>query len=296
MSIRLAPGMCRLTVLGNGWYDTAIDSGEGLTDGGDILEEIADLLDYDPGDDTDWDAIADDDWPDYDPTRNIYTDDDGNIYTDDDGDDIWTNPDTGEEYPGGGDKWIPEDDLVKGSNTLSDTADKDSDKAQYNIPEDDLSNYKRRKVSGEEHVTQTSDPDRPHRYSPPVYYHQNGGTASLFLGEPFVHTTKSGGNIEVYEEAVTLRDGSKRAIYRSTCTTQFSDNDISGKYPNVPDEYICWQELYGPIKQSLIAKKETTIITDQIIDGTSGLESMVYNGKTYYKLKPKQGSSEGGEA
>ena len=58
MSLHMAAEMARLTVLGTGWGNTSFDSGPGFTIDGELWRDIAIDLDYDFGDDTDWDLIA----------------------------------------------------------------------------------------------------------------------------------------------------------------------------------------------------------------------------------------------
>lgn len=50
----------RLTVLGTGWDDYSIDSGEGLTQTAEILRDISDLMGYEYSEDVDWDKLSED--------------------------------------------------------------------------------------------------------------------------------------------------------------------------------------------------------------------------------------------
>lgn len=282
MSIRMIPGAARLTVLGSGWSNTAIESGDGFTEDGELLDDIAGDLGYDIGDDVDWDLIAGDtdiNWDDI-----IYTDEDGNIYTDPDGDGIWTDPLTGLEYPGDGTQWITEDQLLDMSDLMEDLAASDASLMQYSIPNDVLPTLFGGKVTTEITPTVTGS-DRPHYYTPAVWYIQNGSSNGIiFLDEPFFHGTASGGSITVYDEAITIRDGSSKAVYWSSCTTQFTTAMLPSPYNGYPIQYVCWQCLYGSLSDALISKNDNTITSDDIKNGTTGLKTMTYNGKTYYAV------------
>lgn len=282
MSIRMIPGAARLTVLGSGWSNTAIESGDGFTEDGELLDDIAGDLGYDIGDDVDWDLIAGDtdiNWDDI-----IYTDEDGNIYTDPDGDGIWTDPLTGLEYPGDGMQWITEDQLLDMSDLMEDLAASDASLMQYSIPNDVLPTLFGGKVTTEITPTVTGS-DRPHYYTPAVWYIQNGSSNGIiFLDEPFFHGTASGGSITVYDEAITIRDGSSKAVYWSSCTTQFTTAMLPSPYSGYPIQYVCWQCLYGSLSDALISKNDNTITSDDIKNGTTGLKTMTYDGKTYYAV------------
>jgi hypothetical protein len=311
----------RLTVLGTGWSNTAIDSGEGFTIDGEMWKDIATELGYDFGDDVDWDNIAENEWPDFDwsqviyktPDGNVYTDPDGTgvwtmpayempdgtIYTDPDGDGVWTNPDTDIEYPGGGSlkkieypgggkPYIPENTMVDFSDKLENLAQHDSQFAQYSIPDDVIPTLYGGKVGTE--ITQiTTGSDRPHFYTPPIWFIQtNSSTGYMFLDEPFFHGTASGGSITVYDVAITIRDGSSKTVYYSDCTTRFTDNYLPSPYNSYPIQYVCWQCLYGSLSNALVATNPETVSTDDIRNGTSGLESIDYAEQRYYRMKDKQ--------
>lgn len=284
MSLRMAAGAARLTVLGSGQSDTAIESGNGFTIDGQLLEDLALDLDYDFGDDVDWDLIADNELPDIDWTQIIYTDPEGNVYTDPDGDGIWTDPITGLEYPGGGTMWVPLDQILAVSDALSDIADSDASLTQYSIPNDVLTSIYGGKVTTEITLVTTGS-ERPHSYSPAVWYiQQNSSTGIIFLDEPFYHSTAVGGSITVYDTAITIRDGSSKAVYWSSCTTRFSDNYLSSPYSSYPIQYVCWQCLYGSLSDALVSKNSGTITSADIKNGTSGLTTMVYDSVTYYAV------------
>lgn len=284
MSLHFEPNMARLSVIGTGWSNTSIDSGGGFTVDGELWKDIANDLDYKFGDDVDWDLIADTEMPDFDWSDIIYKDSDGNIYTDIDGDGIWRNPETGLEYPGGGTMYIPEDSLADISDKLADIAQKDSQLSRYSIPDDVIPTLYGGKVSTEIHQTVTGS-DRPHTYTPACWYIQTShGSATLFLGEPFYHGTASGGSITVYDEAFSTRDGSRKAIYYSDCSTQFTDTYLPSPYSSYPIQYVCWQCIYGSLDKSLVGTKDSTITTDSIKNGSSNLDYITVNGKKYYKV------------
>lgn len=285
MSLRMAIGAARLTVLGSGWSDTTIESGDGFTIDGELWDDIATELDYDFGTDVDWDLIAGEELPDFDWTDVIYVGPDGTIYTDPDGDGIWTDPITGLEYPGGGTMWVPEDDLLQISDLLDGIADADSSLMQYSIPNDVIPSLFGGRVGTEINCLYPESSDRPHYYTPAVWFIQtNSSTGIIFLGEPFFHGTAQGGSITVYDTAITIRDGSSKAIYWSDCTTHFSDNYLPSPYSSYPIQYVCWQCVYGSLSDALISKSENTITSDDIRAGTSGLDTMTYNGTTYYRV------------
>lgn len=103
MSLHMNAQMARLSVLGTGWGNSSVISGDGFTIDGQLWEDIGTILEYDWGPETDWDIIAEDqppiDWPQI-------------IYTLPDPDDTWTNPDTGIEYPTGGYPVYEIDDII----------------------------------------------------------------------------------------------------------------------------------------------------------------------------------------
>lgn len=284
MSIRMIAGAARLTVLGSGWSSTAIESGDGFTEDGGLLGDVADDLGYDFGDDVDWDLIGEDadvDWEDV-----IYTDEDGNIYTDEDGDGVWTD-DLGNEYPGDGTLWLPEDQLLDLVDTLDQAVAEDAQLMKYSIPNDVLPTLFGGKVTQEITPTQTGS-DRPHTYTPGVYYIQQDYDSGItFLNEPFYHGTASGGSITVYDEAITIRDGSLKEVYWSSCTTHFTDKYLQSPYSSYPIQYVCWQCLYGSLQDALISKNDNTITREDILGGTSGLPTMTHNGITYYAVSTK---------
>lgn len=282
MSLHLAPRMVRLTVLGSGYSNTPIESGDGFTDDGELIDLIADNLDYDFGDDVDWDLIAEDldiDW-----SQIIYIDPDGNIYTDPDGDGIWIDPNTGLEYPGGGSMWAPEDMLIDVSNYLDQLAQNDANLMCYSIPNDVLPTLFGGPV-GEEIGVVVSGSDRPHYYAPATYYIQRSSQDGvIFLGEPFYHGTANGGSITVYDEAITIRDGSSKTIYYSSCTTRFTTAYLPSPYSSYPIQYVCWQCIYGAFSDALISKEPNTITSDDIRNGTTDLPTMYYGGRKYYAV------------
>ena len=280
MSIKLIPGAARLTVLGKGWGNLSVESGDGLTEDGKLWEDVAGDLGYDYGTDVDWDQISGEvNWSD-----SIYTDQYGNIYTDPNGTGIWTNPETGEEYDGSGSLWLTEDQLTNVSDSLAGTAEGDVELQQYGIDRTALKRLWGGPVSEELRPISTGS-DRPHKYSPPVYFLQeNENQAWLFQSEPFVHTSATGSNMEVYDEAVTIRPGDRRKVYWSSCSTRFSDSYLPLRFQNIPIQYICWQCLHGSFFDVLVNKTEDTITSEAIVGGTSGMETKFYNNNKYYRV------------
>lgn len=287
MSLHLNPKMSRLTVLGSGWSNTSFESGPGFTPEGDLWQEIAEILDFDFGEDVDWDLIAESEWPEFPWQDIVFTDPEfpDITYTDPDGDGIWTDPLTGFEYPGGGTMWVPQPILTRVADALDDIATGDAGLSRYNIPRDRLSSIYGGKVSTEINCLYPESSDRPHTYTPAVWYIQDGNSNGIiFLGEPFFHGTADGGSITVYDEAITIRDGSSKAVYWSNCTTQFSGNTLPSEYRSIPIQYVCWQCLYGPLDDALIKKTEDTKTSDDIRGGTSGIPTMIYGGGKYYAM------------
>lgn len=288
MSLRLNANMCRLTVLGTGWGDTTIESGDGFTDDGQLGLDIGDLLGYDIGGDVDWDLIADQEWPDFDWPDIVYTDPEGIVYTDPDGDGIWTDPLTGIEYPGGGTGWIPEDDLLGLSDILSGVADSDSSYMQYNIPQDVLDQIKGGPISVEQQSPSAFGDDGPHRYEPYCYVIQLRQTLSIIFNSEIFHHLHNTGEYDIDNTTIVIRDGSSKTVYYGDCNTHNYDPLVPSPYNGYPKAYICWQCLYGPFSRALISKTEDTITSDDIRAGTSGLETMIYGDTKYYKFKDSQ--------
>lgn len=288
MSLHFAPRMARLTVTGTGWSNTAIDSGGGFTVDGQLWKDVADGLDYRSGEEVDWDLISSTEQPQIDWTQIIYEDENGNIYTDEDGDGIWRNPESKTEHPENAKLLLPEEILWEMSDSLTKIAEEDGKLLQYNIEADVIPTLYGGKVTTETHPIYTSD-DRPHTYAPACWYIQtNDTTAVIFLDEPFYHARANGGSVEVYDEAFSTRDGSRKAIYYSTCNTLFTETYLPNPYSSYPIVYVCWQCVYGSLERYLIGTKDTTASTEDIKEDKSGLEKKIYNGKTYYVIPSKE--------
>lgn len=254
MSIKLTPAAARLTVLGSGWNNSSIESGSGLTEDGQLLEDIAGDLGYGYGDNVDWDNLASgQDWSD-----EIVTDDDGNRY-------------------------IPQSVIVDLAAFFKEIAEKDSGLLKYSIASNVLKTLYGGMVS-QESTWDESDTTRPHKFYPDVYYIQvSQNTACLFQEETFWHRTADGGSITVNDKSITIRTGSSMKVYWSTCSTHFSDNYLPAPYNSYPIEYVCWQCLWGSFKDMLISSSEKTATTDQILNGEI-YEKTTINGETYYKI------------
>lgn len=284
MSLHFKPNMVRLSVIGTGWSNTSIDSGDGFTLDGELLEDIACDLDYTFGEDVDWDLIADTEIPDLNWSDFIYKDEDGNIYKDIDESGVWVNPETGLEYPGNGTLYVPEESLSNISDKLSEIAASDSLLFQYSIPDEVIPTLYGGKVSKETNPTVWGS-DRPHTYTPACWYMCPGGEeAVLFLDEPFHHGTANSGSIIVYDQAFSTRNGSQKKVYYSGCTTSFPIASLPSPYNSYPIAYVCWQCLYGSLSNSLVGTNDSTVTTGDIKNGTSGLESIEVDGKKYYKI------------
>lgn len=276
MSIKLLPGGARLTVLGSGYSNSSFESGDGLTEDGKLWEDIAGDLGYDFGADVDWDEIAGDEgWAD----DVIYIDDNGYISSD-----------------GIGTPAIPEETLVNISSGLEGTMTSDELLLGWTVPEKAFLNISKSKVS-QEMVEEKPGSGRPHKYSPAVYWIQwDSNTAYLFLDRPFKHTNADGGNIEVEDMGLSIRDGYKKTVYWSSCSTQFSTALFPNDFKHIPVRYICWQFLYGTFDKVLLTGGEQTINTQTLkeqmaadndvieVVGGARYERTVIDGKVYYKL------------
>lgn len=253
MSIRFLPGAARLTVLGSGWSNSSIESGDGLTEDGKLWEDIAGDLGYEYGEDVDWDNLAKEE------EITVVVDADGN-------------------------KNIDGDDLKAFFEKMQAVAQNDADLMQYSIDPSALKNLWGGPVSEEKNPTQTGT-DRPHKYSPPVFYIQKSySDAYLFQSERFVHTDADGGNLTVNEKHITIRSGSSQAVYWSSCTTHFWDNYLPDAYQSYPIEYICWQCLHGSFSKVLLSATDKTATWEQIEKGEV-YEKRFVNGKAYYVIK-----------
>lgn len=254
MSIRFLPGSARLTVLGSGWSNSSIESGDGLTEDGKLWEDIAGDFGYDFGEDVDWDNIADEG----------------------DANSVTINEDGSAQIDG--------DTLRAFYEKMRAIAQKDSDLMQYSIDPSALKNLWGGPVSEEKNPTETGT-DRPHKYSPPVFFIQKGySQAYLFQSEKFVHTDADGGNLTVNEKHITIRSGSSQAVYWSSCTTHFWDNYLPDAYQSYPIEYICWQCLHGSFSKVLVSSTDKTATWEQIEKGEV-YEKTQIGGKTYYIIK-----------
>lgn len=259
MSLIMIPNASRLTVLGYGWNNSSIESGDGLTENGKIWQDIAGALGYDYGGSVDWDNISEQYPVDYD---SITTDEGGNLL-------------------------VPETVLFDASafgNTLAMT---DEEIRLYSIPPYKIKNLFGGPVSSETEWPEGSE-KRPHTYSPPVYYIQKGkNDAYLFYGEPFYHYTADGEEILVNDKSIAVRLGSSMKVYWSSCSTNFTDEYLPEPYKSYPIEYVCWQCLYGSFASFAIAKTYKTITTEEIKNGTSGLPTTTVNGKQYFVISQK---------
>lgn len=117
-----------------------------------------------------------------------------------------------------------------------------------------------------------------------------GGRKSQELADPFgnkyywysVSNTEEDYKLDV---VYAVKDGKK---YNADAFQTFPEEQQGTEH--FPSNYIAAQCIYGSFEKQLrksgkyIAIKDTTITTSQIKNGTSGLESREYGGKTYYKV------------
>lgn len=252
MSLTMIPNASRLTVLGSGWNNSSIESGDGLTESGKQWEDIAGDLGYDYGDSVDWDEISSD----YDE---ILEDENGN----------WL---------------VPPKVLLDISAFVNAVAVKDAELRQYSVNSNDIKNLYGGPVSSEKDWPEGST-ERPHTYSPPVYYVQKGlNDAYLFYKEPFYHYTADGDEILVNDKSIEVRSGSSMKVYWSSCSTNFTDEYLPEPYNSYPIEYVCWQCLYGSFGGVTIAKTNKTITTEDIKNGTSGIPTTTVGGKQFFVI------------
>lgn len=250
MSIKMIPGAARLTVLGSGWSNSSIESGDGLTEDGKLWEDIAGDFGYDFGEDVDWDNLSSE------AELPVETDEDGN-------------------------KLVYEPDLKAFFEKMQAVAQNDAELMQYSIDPSALKNLWGGPVSEEKNLTETGS-GRPHRYAPPVFYIQTAySQAYLFQSEKFVHTDADGGNLTVNEKHITIRSGSSQAVYWSSCTTHFWDNYLPSAYQSYPIEYVCWQCLHGSFSKVLVSSTDKTATWEQVENGEI-YEKKVIGNKTYY--------------
>lgn len=329
MSLHMQAEKARLTVLGTGWSNTAIDSGEGFTIDGEMWKDIATELGYDFGDDVDWDNIAENEWPDFDwsqviyktPDGNVYTDPDGTgvwtmpayempdgtIYTDQDGDGVWTNPDTDIEYPGGGSlkkieypgggkPYIPENTMVDFSDKLSNIAAGDSGLAQYSIAQSILDSLP---IGG---PVSSGGRNPAHLYSPPANYYILSSNSIIYTAGKLSHKPEGGSDYSVVEANFAVHGSEARTAYFDNCQPLYSEvggasivsslpsaySGLSSSRDDVRHKYLVWQLCYGSFDDALIEATDDTIPTDDIRNGTSGLESIDYAEQRYYRMKDKQ--------
>lgn len=252
MSLTMIPNASRLTVLGSGWNNSSVESGDGLTESGNQWKDIASDLGYDYGSNVDWDEISSD----YDEII-----DDGN-----------------------GNWLVPKTVLFDISSVLAYTAVADLELRQYSVSSNDIKNLYGGPVSSETEWPEGST-ERPHTYSPAVYYIQVGlNNAYLFYKEPFYHYTADGDEILVNDKSIEVRDGSLMKVYWSACSTNFTTEYLPAPYNSYPIEYVCWQCLYGSFGGVTIAKTNKTITTEDIENGTSGLPTAVIDGKPHFVM------------
>ena len=249
MSLKLNPAAARLTVLGSGWNNSSINSGEGLTEDGKLLEDIAKDLGYDYGENVDWDSMAgDQNWSD-----SIVEDNYGNVF-----------------FPA----YMLDDIEI----ALGKTAEDDKNLLQYDIMPHEIKDLYRGPVVMEV-AWDNSDKTRPHRFTPPVFYIQKSATeAYLFQKEVFFHTDASGGNLSVEDTAISIRGEEGRKVYWSLCNTKFSDINLPDKYQSFPIEYICWQCLWGSFGESVITSADNVKKAEDIY------EKVEIDGEEYYRI------------
>lgn len=258
--------MARLTVLGTGWSNTVIEGEDAYTEEGDILDDLLEDLGFEQGDDVDLDLIAEDIGIDMD---DFYEDDDGT--------------------------WLTEDALCDYLDSLSDTADSDAYYMAYNIPEDVIASIKAGPISYEVEPYSWPDSGSPHHYIPSAYFVQlRQKYCTLFNSAMFDHGSATGETYTISTETIAIREGTSKTVYHAGCNTDNGGPLVPSPYSGYPEGFIAWQCLYGSFESQLISKNEDTITSDDIRSGTSGLESKIVDGVTYYKVRGTTVNSSGG--
>lgn len=255
--LTMAPEMARLTVLGTGWSNTVIEGEDALTEEGEEISDIIDDIGLDPGIDTDFDEIADDLGID---TSDIYFDEDGHA-------------------------WLEIDDLCDLVDDLNDIADADSSYMAYNIPAEVIAAIKAGPISYEVEPYSWPDSGSPHHYIPSAYFVQLRSTyCTLFNAAMFDHGSATGDHYTISQTTVVLQSGGSRDVFFAGCNTNNGGPLVPSPYNGYPEGYIAWQCLYGPFSNYIIQRTEGTITSDDIREGTSGLETKEIDGKTYVRL------------
>lgn len=311
MSLLFKPNSARLSVIGNGWNNVSFDSGGGFVFDDLLWKDIALDLDYDFDMDMDFGEL---DLPEFDLSDIIF-DLDGTIYTEMDG--AWRNPLTGELYPGGGEMWMAENLWVKASNRLSSNAKAYSAYMRFVIPQSVIDEMRKtmKKVFAIEVTVKTGSPF--YIFRPLVWMFRIRKHICAFLEQPFEREGRGYGTVPQYMENIKFLGHEIPPVCESDVSINFddiisanvegySDSSTDGYtynidkifefIPELPEQYWAnfWdtpaQMLYGSYEPYVKEKygdfsaKDTTITTDQIKNGTSGLESREYDGKTYYKV------------
>ena len=307
MSLLFKPNSARLSVIGNGWNNVSFDSGGGFVFDDLLWKDIALDLDYDFDMDMDFGEL---DLPEFDLSDIIF-DLDGTIYTEMDG--AWRNPLTGELYPGGGDMWISEKGLLKAAGKLSNNAYYYEWWMQYSIPQKTLDQMRAnaKQFSG----VGAYDSNGRWRYwgwNKKVWwviynFIDHKPAAECFLEEEFEESNGASwvGMIRMpqmgwggyYPPGFPRKQFCSADVYSMDkvespedgfmiAPSQAFDADEYRVHDGVFAEQFLQGSFEPYIKKAYgdFSAKDTTITTGQIKNGTSGLESREYDGKTYYKV------------
>lgn len=298
MSLHISPGMARLTVIGTGWSNTSIDSGDGTTSDGLTWKDISSNLGYEYGDNVDWDAIIGiDGSPDINWKDAIYITPDGTIYTDSDGDGTFTDPSTGLEYPGGGNLYLPESNLMDIADSLENIANENEDLMKYDLTGVKIS------YSGKTSTPSLKDNDTDNvvRFKPAAYYATPYGPStndnvqnSIYFSDATFEAYEEGDEADGWNATATAFTYQGKTIYSMGDSASGGGGSSGlpaiwgnhfGSYnggANKLTSYMAWQLLYGTFKNGLVIKGKNTITKDKIKNGTSGLPKTIYAGGTYY--------------
>lgn len=300
MSLLFKPNSARLSVIGNGWNNVSFDSGDGFVFDDELWKDIALDLDYEFDHDLDFGEL---DLPEFDLSDIIF-DLDGTIYTEIDG--VWKNPLTGAIYPGGGDMWMAEGLWVNASDTIGALSAEYRKRYKYDISKwqgghaaDNECGIKEEPRCKIVHCSQTITVDPPAWIIDEAEGVGNSFTFGFYSDSPFKVNGNAAQLLGCY---LSLKDrpvyyyGSINVSLKQYSWIEWTNgqqgvgaqiaNQAMMKFPKLD---VFSQLVYGSYKHYFvnhggIFQTDTTITTDQIKNGTSGLESREYNGKTYYKV------------
>ncbi len=310
MSLIFEPNSARLSVIGNGWNNVSFDSGNGFVFDDELWRDLAFDLNFEFDPNLDFGELE---LPEFDFSDIIF-DLDGTIYTEMDG--VWKNPLTGAVYPGGGTRWISEDRLISSAGRLSNNAHYyDYYMNKWVIPQSVIDGMMEKMQKVQSIEIEDASVSVTHsivaEFDPSVWIYWARNQLWAILGEKFKRKVYRFGTVPQYIENHTFLGYSMPPVCISQVSVKkekilnamldngkilYRDNGLLDIMPELPEEYFLndsdasIQLLYGSYapyvkeKYGDFVKTDATITADKIRNGTSGLESREYGGKTYYKV------------